>query len=141
MTGKYDDIIFLSRHVSTKRKAMSMHDRAAQFSPFAALTGYEDSLEETARPTGSRIELDEHEKYQMDMRQQRLMQMGTQQPAITVTYYVTDIYKEGGSYVTISGYLKRIQPQTNSLLMTDGTVISLQDVVRLDSPLFSTEID
>ena len=139
MTGKYDDIIHMSRHVSSTRKGMSIHDRAAQFSPFAALTGYEDALEETARVTGKRIEMDDHEKCRMDLRYRHLMQHISQSPEVIVTYFLPDMCKLGGSYVTISGHLKNIR--AGFMFLTDGTVIDMQDVICLESALLDNEMD
>jgi hypothetical protein len=140
MTGKYEDIIHLPHHISATRKHMSMIDRAAQFSPFAALVGYEDAIEETARLTGSRIELDESEKYMLDICQQQLLLNIDQRPEVTVTYFAADERKEGGSYVTVTGRLKSILSHAGTMVLTDGTMIQLQDVIRLDSPILVNEI-
>lgn len=140
MTGKYDDIIHLPHHTSPSRKGMSMIDRAAQFSPFAALVGYDDAIEETARLTGQRIELDENEKFMLDLYQQQLLQKLDQRPEVTVTYFLPDEKKEGGSYVSVTGRLKSIQMHPGAMVLTDGTVIYLQDVIRVDSPVLANEI-
>ena len=140
MTGKYDDIIHLPHHTSTYRKRMSMIDRAAQFSPFAALVGYDDAIEETARLTGQRIELDENEMYMLNIRQQYLLTLLPQMPQITVTYFSPDERKEGGEYVTVTGRLKSILPHEDTMILSDGTSICLKDVIRLDSPVFPNEI-
>ncbi|MBQ7345331.1 MAG: hypothetical protein IJW45_04625 [Oscillospiraceae bacterium] len=140
MTGKYDDIIHLPHHTSPSRKGMSMIDRAAQFSPFAALVGYDDAIEETARLTGQQIELDENEKYILDLKQQHLLTMLPQMPQITVTYFSPDDRKDGGEYVTLTGRLKSILPHADTMILSDGTSICLKDVIRLDSPVFQNEI-
>ena len=140
MTGKYDDIIHLPHHTSPSRKGMSMIDRAAQFSPFAALVGYDDAIEETARLTGQRIELDENEKYMLDLKQRHLMALLPQMPQITVTYFSPDERKEGGEYITATGKLKSILPHADAMILSDGTSICLKDVIRLDSPVFQNEI-
>ena len=141
MTRQYEDIIHLPYPVTSTRKKMSMIDRAAQFSPFAALVGYDDAIEETARLTGQRIELDENEKYILDLRQQHLLRHHDQNPDVSVTYFCPDDRKSGGSYVTVTGNLKNILPHADTMSLTDGTVIKLQDVIRLDSSLFANEID
>ena len=136
MSDKYSDIRHMTYPLPSDRKRMSMMDRAAQFSPFAALIGYEETIEETARLTGSRIELDENEKYMLDLRQQQLLQVIEQRPEICVTYFVTDARKEGGQYVTVTGQLRSILPHCRTMTLTDGRVIPLDDVTCLDSPIF-----
>ena len=140
MNGKYEDIIHLAHPTSPSRKRMSMIDRAAQFSPFAALVGYDDAIDETARLTGQRIELDENEKYMLDIRQQHLLTLLPQRPQVTVTYFSPDDRKEGGEYVTITGRLKSILPHADTMILSDGTCICLKDVIHLDSPAFPNEI-
>ena len=136
MSDKYNDIRHMAYPLPSNRKRMSMMDRAAQFSPFAALIGYEETIEETARLTGSRIELDESEKYMLDLRQQQLLQIIEQCPEICVTYFVTDARKDGGKYVTVTGQLRSILPHCRTMTLTDGRVILLDDVICLDSPIF-----
>ena len=136
MNDKYSDIRHIAYPLPGNRKRMAMIDRAAQFSPFAALVGYEDTIEETARLTDSRIELDENEKYILDLRQQQLLHFIERRPEIRVTYFVTDDLKEGGKYVTITGYLRSILPHCRTMTLVDGRVIALDDVFYLDSPIF-----
>lgn len=139
MSGQYEDIIHLPYPVPTKRQRMSMIDRAAQFSPFAALVGYDDAIEETARLTDQRIELDENEKYMLDIRQQHLLTLLPQRPQVTVTYFSPDDRKEGGEYVTITGRLKSILPHADTMILSDRTRICLKDVIALDSPVFQND--
>ena len=108
MSDDYKDIINLPHHVSSKRPQMPMLDRAAQFSPFAALTGYDDAIHETGRLTDEKIDLSEEEKEALDRKQQILMERLGDHPALTVTYFVPDAKKSGGAYVTKSGNLKKI---------------------------------
>lgn len=108
MSDEYKDIINLPHHVSSKRPQMPMLDRAAQFSPFAALTGYDDAIHETARLTNDKIDLSEEEKETLDRKQQILSEKLSVHPALTITYFVPDARKSGGAYVTISGNLKRL---------------------------------
>lgn len=103
----YEDIINLPHHVSDKRPQMSMWDRAAQFSPFAALTGYDDAVTETARLTDDKIELDESAQATLDMKQHILMETISEQPEISVTYFKKDVKKAGGTYLTLTGKLKK----------------------------------
>lgn len=107
MTREYDDIINLPRHISKNRQAMSNKDRAAQFSPFAALTGHYDEVKEAARITEERVELDEYMKESLNHKLQILANNIIKQPEINITYFKPDTKKEGGSYITIKGRLKK----------------------------------
>lgn len=129
----YDDIINLPHHVSSKRPQMSMLDRAAQFSPFAALTGYDDAIQETGRLTDEKINLSEEEKEALDRKQQILLERLDERPALTVIYFVPDEKKSGGAYVTKSGNLKKIDEVERMMTLTDGTKISLDDVYDIES--------
>jgi hypothetical protein len=139
MSGQYEDIIHMAYPVPSRRQRMSMIDRAAQFSPFAALVGYDDAIEETARLIDQRIELDENEKYMLDIRQHHLLTLLPQRPQVTVTYFSPDDRKEGGEYVTITGRLKSILPHADTMILSDGTRICLKDVIALDSPVFQND--
>jgi len=132
----YNDIINLPHYVSAKRPQMPMMDRAAQFSPFAALTGYDDAIHETARLTNDRIDLSEEEKETLDRKQQILLEKLSIHPALTITYFVPDAKKSGGVYVTINGNLKKIDEFERWMLLTNGTKIPLDDVVDIESELF-----
>lgn len=131
--ANYDDIINLPHHVSSKRPQMSMLDRAAQFSPFAALTGYDDAIQETGRLTDEKINLSEEEKEALDRKQQILLERLDERPALTVIYFVPDEKKSGGAYVTKSGNLKKIDEVERMVTLTDGTKISLDDVYDIES--------
>ncbi|MCD7784805.1 MAG: YolD-like family protein [Oscillospiraceae bacterium] len=131
MRNPYEDIINLPHHVSKTHPQMSMQDRAAQFSPFAALTGYDDAIDETARLTGRKIELGEEAKEILDRKLQYLRSIISEQPEISVTYFVPDEKKDGGEYVTVSGNLKRIDEYERVMVLTDGEVIRLDDVIDI----------
>ena len=118
--GSYEDIINLPHHVSSKRPQMPMLDRAAQFSPFAALTGYDDAIHETGRLTDEKIDLSEEEKEALDRKQQILMERLGDHPALTVTYFVPDAKKSGGAYVTKSGNLKKIDEFERLMMLMTG---------------------
>lgn len=133
----YEDIIHLPHHTSPTRLRMPLGDRAAQFSPFAALVGYEDALEETARLTDRRIELDENEKYMLDLKQQCLLACVSEKPELTVTFFQPDMRKDGGSYRTVTGRLQAILPDKKLLILQSKLSIPLRDVIRLESPVFS----
>lgn len=132
----YEDILNLPHHVSKTRPQMSMLDRAAQFSPFAALTGYDDAIKETGRLTGEKIEMDEDRKAALDMKQAYLIEMIDEQPEISITYFLPDAKKSGGAYVTVTGNLKRFDEYERLLILTDGKKIPMDDIADIESDLF-----
>ena len=134
----YEDIVNLPHHVSPTRPQMSRADRAAQFSSFAALTGHDAAVQETARRTASRIDTAEDQRYELDLKQQLLAQVLPSQPEVTVTYFVPDTRKVGGAYVSVSGRLKRIDSRRRVLLLDNGTEIPMDDVLELESPIFTS---
>ena len=133
---QYNDIIDLPHHISTTRPRMSMLDRAAQFSPFAALTGYDAAIKETGRLTGRRIELTEECRAVLDRKQQVLLENLAEHPEVSVTYFVPDERKSGGAYVTVAGRVKKVDEYQRLLLLTNGTRIPLTEVLELESNLF-----
>ena len=132
----YEDIINLPHHVSDKRPQMPMWDRAAQFSPFAALTGYDDAVTETARLTDEKIGLDESMKSALDMKQHILMEVISEQPEISVTYFKEDERKAGGAYLTLTGKLKKINEYERVLVFVNGEEIPFDDVFDITGDLF-----
>ena len=118
---------------------MSMLDRAAQFSPFAALVGYEDIIDETARLTTPQRELDEAEKAELDRRVGFLAARLREKPVVTVEYFIPDALKSGGAYQSRTGALVRISPVRKTLTLADGTSIRFKDVVGINSDLFREE--
>ena len=135
MNGPYDDIIDLPHHISKTRPHMSAIDRAAQFSPFAALTGHSAAIKETARLTDKRPELDEHAKAVLDMKQSIIAQELSSQPEVKITYFVPDERKSGGEYVTVAGELKRIDEHERVLVLTTGERIPFDDIIDIESEL------
>ena len=129
---RYDDIIGLPHHRSASRPHMPAGDRAAQFSPFAALTGYEAVITETARLTDQRIELDEDAKTAIAQKLQIVMEHIQERPEITVVWFRPDGKKDGGAYVTVTGTVKRIDEYERAILMTDSTRIPICDVAALE---------
>lgn len=125
---EYDDIIGLPRPKS-KHEPMPMSDRAAQFSPFAALTGYGDAIDETARLTDARIELSEEERAELDYKQQHLSTLDS--PTVTVTYFVPDERKSGGAYVTHTGVLKRVDEVERMMVFIDGVRIPIAEIISI----------
>lgn len=127
----YTDILHLSRPVSQKHARMTLLDRAAQFAAFAALTGYEDVIEETGRLTDSCTELDESVISAIDRQLQALAERIQSRPTVSVTYFLPDLHKEGGSYQTKTGKLKSIDSVFHRLLFADRTEIPFASIVHL----------
>ena len=132
----YDDIIHLPHHVSKTRPQMSLEDRAAQFSPFAALTGYDAAILETGRLTEDKLELGEETQAILDRKQRYLAEIIDTKPEITVTYFVPDEKKSGGAYSTVTGFLKRIDEYGRVLMLTDGRKIQLDAILDIESEEF-----
>lgn len=127
--GAYDDIINLPHPNSAKHPRMSMIDRAAQFSPFAALTGHGAAIEETARLTDRRIELTEEEKTVLDEKLRLLLETGGEG---MITYFPPDERKDGGAYVTKLGTIKKIDPLEGRVILTDRTAIPIKDILEIE---------
>lgn len=136
MSGKYDDIIHLSHPTSKKHPRMPISDRAAIFSPFAALSGHGAAIAETARLTERRMELDEDTKAELDQKQAVLLEHIAEQPEVTITWFQPDGRKDGGAYCTVTGQLKKIDEVERTLILQDGTIILLEDVINLESEWF-----
>lgn len=134
--GKYDDIISLPHPTSRKRPRMSVQDRAAQFSPFAALTGYDAAIRETARLTEERIELNEYEQAVLDQRITLLQEHLKDLPEVTITYFQPDERKEGGKYHSLTGVVKKIDSYERQLVLADKSKIPIESILNLESELF-----
>lgn len=132
MTDSYDDIIDLPRHVSKTRPQMSTINRAAQFSPFAALSGHEAAVKETSRLTEQRVELDEYLKNAINAQLQIIADRITEQPPITVTYFQPDPIKDGGTYLTTSGTVKKIDPNKRMITMNDRRTIPIIEIISIE---------
>ena len=132
----YDDIINMPHHVSETHPHMSMHDRAAQFSPFAALTGHGDAVKETARLTDVKSELTEDEISGINQKLKFLTEHAGERPEITVEYFVPDERKSGGAYITVMGNFRRIAEAEGHLILTNGDRISLNDISRIEGKVF-----
>ncbi len=127
----YDDMLHLGHHVSPTHPPMSMIDRAAQFSPFAALTGFEAAIREAGRLTYGKIELNEDEKAMIERRLRDIQERGSSQPRITITYYRPDQRKAGGAYVTIAGTVRKVDGYRHIVAMADGRMIPFEDIRRI----------
>lgn len=134
MSDNYDDILPLPHPTSKTHPRMSRQDRAAQFSPFAALTGYEAVVKETARLTDERAELTEDEMADLDARLRLAMELGTE---VTVTWFRPDSKKNGGSYVTTTSRIKKADDLQGVLTMEDGTQIPIQEITTIDGAIFN----
>ena len=136
-SNRYDHIINLPRHTSKHHPPMSRENRAAQFSPFAALTGYDDLIAESDRQTDERQILDDDDKASLNDRINILLNNISDRPAVSIRFFVADKRKSGGTVQTISGNIRLIEPIERIIVLTDGTRISLDDVLDISSELFS----
>ena len=127
----YEDMIGLAHHVSPSRNRMSIFERAAQFSPYAALTGHDAAVKETARLTEEKIELDENEKTILNEKLQIILEKICEQPEVTITYFQPDRKKTGGEYVEMTGKLKKVDEYERCVRMADGTEISIEQIYNI----------
>lgn len=134
--SKYEDMLHLPHHVSARHPPMPLSDRAAQFSPFAALTGYDAAIQETARLTDSFVELDEEQKQRLDKQLQELMAKKEKspclEPEVIITYFQPDERKNGGAYVSESGRIKKVDGHQHQILLTDGTTIPMEHITSIE---------
>lgn len=131
-TGTYDDIIDLPHHVSATRPRMSRLDRAAQFAPFAALTGYGAAIKETARLTDERVELGEYELMELNAGIHMLMERIDEHPQVGITYFKPDERKDGGAYLTVKSRAKKLNEYERFILLEDGTEIPFDDIYKIE---------
>ena len=129
--SRYDDIINLPHHVSPTRQRMSMHDRAAQFAPFAALVGYDDAVAETARLTESRPELNEQEQRAINECLAYIAEHIHEQPEVKIQYFVSDERKSGGAIIEVFGKVKKVSATDGTIVLTDGCKIKTSDITNL----------
>lgn len=129
MSGKYDDIINLPHPEPARHPRMPMADRAAQFSPFAALAGHGAAIEETARLTDRKIELTEDETSLLDEKLRLLLETGG---TGVFTWFLPDGRKDGGSYVTAEGSIKKIDPLAGKITLASGSAISIEDILEIE---------
>jgi hypothetical protein len=133
----YDDIINLPHHRSKTHAPMPLINRAAQFAPFAALTGYETSIKETARLTDKKIALDEDEKSYLNDKLLIIADSLYERHEVAITYFRADAIKEGGAYLTEKGAVKRIGEFEHSVIMEQGIVIPIEDIVAIEGDIFN----
>ena len=130
--GKYYDMLNMPHHVSSTRPHMSMHDRAAQFSPFAALVGYDDAVKETARLTNEKQELTADKIADLNQKIAFLTEHADERPEVTIEYFISDEKKAGGKYVTLSGNFRRIDEYNHNMVFTSGEEIPLNDIFDIE---------
>ncbi len=130
-TNPYEDIINLPRHISKTHPQMPIQNRAAQFAAFAALTGYEDAVKETARLTEKRKELDEYEKALLDRKLKFIMDNIDSRPKLRLTYFIPDSKKDGGAYHTVVGAVKKINTAARTVIMCDNKVIPIDEITDI----------
>ncbi len=136
MKNPYEDILHLPRPVSSTRPQMPIADRAAQFSPFAALTGHGAAIRETARLTDRRRELSEDEQTALGDKLTMLAEIASDHPVVSITYFRADEKKDGGSYVTAAGAVKKVDDYERMVALMNGTKIPIRDIVEIESELF-----
>ena len=130
-SGKYDDIINLPHHVSKKHPRMSLEARSAQFAPFAALTGYDEIIRETARLTNQRIEINEELKAILDEKLQILREQIHTKPNVTITYFVPDLKKDGGRYVTVTGNVIKIDNYKQKIILEKNIQVPIPEIIEI----------
>ncbi len=129
--NKYDDIIDLPHHVSKTRKPMSLYNRAAQFAPFAALTGYDDAIEETARLTETKVELSDELKNDLNQKINFIKNNIKVHPEITIKYFVRDNKKSGGIYKSLTSIIKKVDDFNKCLIFADNTNVYFDDIISI----------
>lgn len=131
-TKKYDDIINLPHHVSKKHPQMSLDARSAQFAPYSALTGYDDEIKETTRHTSKRKEIDEELKEILNLKLQKIQEIISQKPKVTFTYFIPDLKKEGGSYVTVTGNVLKIDNFKQIIILENKKEIPIHEIIEIE---------
>ena len=130
---RYDDVINRQHPTSKKHPRMSRMNRAAQFAPFAALTGYEESIEETARLTDRRIELSEYEIEELNAKLNFIQEHIKEHPEVTVTYFQPDERKDGGAYITVTGRVRRIDEVNRVLAFEDERTLPIEIIIQIEA--------
>lgn len=138
MSENYDDIIDLPHHVSATRPQISMMDRAAQFSPFAALTGYDAAIKETGRLTDQKVEMDAEALNVLNMKFQILIDRLAEEPEVTFIYFKPDERKDGGAYIDVTGIVKKVDKSERLIVMQSGTKIVMDDILNIEGKIFAT---
>ncbi len=132
----YEDIVNLPRHISKVHPQATMADRAARFSPFAAISGYEDMVKEAARVTEERIDITDATKELLNEKLNMIVEFLDEEPEVTITYFEPDKKKDGGAYISITGTVKRIDEYERIVLMSDDKKIRIDEIYAIESDLF-----
>ena len=138
MNNRYNEIINLPHHVSKTRPQMPMSDRAAQFAPFAALTGYDAAIKETGRLTDEKIEMDEEALNILNMKFQILVDSLDDEPEVTFTYFKPDERKAGGAYIEVTGTVKKVDDFERLIVMQNGTKMQMDDILNIEGEIFAS---
>ena len=133
---QYDDIINLPHHISKKHPQMSLYARSAQFAPFAALTGYEEAVKETAREKNERIDIEDELKSILDGKLQIILEQIKNHPEISITYFIADTKKDGGEYVTVTGLVKKVDLYNQYIYLVDNTEIPINEIIDISGDIF-----
>lgn len=135
--NNYEDIINLPHHISSKHPQMSIEARSAQFTPFSALSGYDDAVKETERRTESRLEIDEESKNRLNNKLNIILNNIKHNPKITFTYFVYDQKKSGGKYITTTGKVKKVNIIEQYITLMDKTQIPINEIINMKGDIFS----
>ena len=138
MNNRYNEIINLPHHVSKTRPQMPMSDRAAQFAPFAALTGYDAAIKETGRLTDEKIEMDEEALNILNMKFQILVDSLDDEPEVTFTYFKPDERKAGGAYIEVTSTEKKVDDFERLIIMQNGTKMPMDDILNIEGEIFAS---
>ena len=138
MNNRYNEIINLPHHVSKTRPQMPMSDRAAQFAPFAALTGYDSAIKETGRLTDEKIEMDEEALNILNMKFQILVDSLDDETEVTFTYFKPDERKAGGAYLEVTGTVKKVDDFERLIVMQNGTKMPMDDILNIEGEIFAS---
>lgn len=133
---KYDDIINMENHKSKKHPPMSLYARSTQFAPFAALTGYEEAVTETAREVGERIDIDDELRNILDSKIQMLSEQIKKKHEIIFTYFVPDLTKDGGKYINVTGIIKKIDTIKQLIILEDKIEIPINEIIDISGEVF-----
>ena len=133
---QYADIINLPHHELTTRQRMPLINRAASFSPFAALTGYDETVKETARLTDARIELDEGTKEVLNDKLRLAVDLSEKNPEVSITYFLPDKRKAGGAYITTKAVIKRVDEYDRVVVLSDKSTIPIDDIAEIEGDIF-----
>lgn len=136
-SSKYDAILHLPHHVSEKHPTIPMEERAAQFSPYAALTGFGAVIDETRRLTDPRRALSEEALARLNRQYQLLSEHLTERPEITVTYFQPDTRKDGGAYLTLTGRVKKVEAYEQRLVLEDGKAVAMENIMSMEGQVFA----